>query len=389
MKKVLFVFVLFVLIIQGASAQQGEETVVRLMNGSVVIGQMTDQGDGKLYIETANGSIVYFTRRAIKEIGTQPATARLRYYRNPVTVYLQNGSVIIGQLTELPEDNRVKIETANRSVVYFTDKSIKEVVAGVEAPSKPAAVEEEIMTPTRRRSTTSRPDRNTASRSTSTTPERISSTRTQPSRTAATRATEVEPIAEAVSGSGSGYRGFLEAGYVMKMGDISTSRIEVTTSHGYQVNPSFFIGVGVGVNLYSDGLHYKGKHIENVDTFNIATTIPIFADLRYNFLESGKAIPFIGLKAGYSIGFSDSEFTSSGTDGSTKKTTETKMEGVGFYLAPSVGIKYFVSPSFALNFSLGYTAQMFDYTYMFDGDPNIYSKSKNNGGISIKVGVEF
>lgn len=384
MKKVLFVFALLTVAL-GGFAQNAEETVVELMNGSIARGELVDAGDGqRLYIKTANGSTIYFTRRAVKEIANQRASATLRNFRNPVTVYLRNGSIITGQLTELQESDEMKIETPNRSTIYFTDKSVKEIVSG----SAPAQ---------RQRPETQ--DRQTASNERQTTTQREQTRQTQ-TREQPLAAVNEEAVVEPPRVKK--YKGILEAGYTIKMGDLSKNRIEITTSHGYQINPSLFVGVGLGVNLYSDGFYKNDtrKFIEEatnqgyilgghkdliagtVDSLNASMTIPIFADIRYNFMEGGQFIPFVGLKAGYSMGLLKTEVTTA-----ESHKTETKVEGLGFLVIPSVGAKYVISPSLALNFSLGYAMQMFDYSYKDGG--NIVTKSKNNGGISVKIGIEF
>lgn len=381
MKKIFFVFALLATTLV-ALAQETDETVIELMNGSIIRGELIDVGDGqRLYIKTANGSVIYFTRRAVKEIGSQKVLPTVRNFRNPVTVYLRNGSIITGQLTELQEGGEMKIETPNRSIVYFTERTLKEVVSG-EKPTQRAR-------PTQPDQQIASSDRQTTSRE-QTSRQASRTTQTQ----AATKAAEQEPLLlEEPLIKTSGYKGFFDAGYTIKMGDLSANRIEISTSHGYQVNPSLFVGLGLGAHLYSDGFYGKKEWRKDVldgtlDSINISTAIPIFADVRYNFMEEGQLIPFAGLKAGYTMGLAKSENEGLNESGQTVKKTETKLEGIGFYIAPSIGAKYVISPSFAINFSLGYTMQMFDYSYKNESN-NIVTASKNNGGISIKIGVEF
>jgi len=44
-----------------------------------------------------------------------------------------------------------------------------------------------------------------------------------------------------------GYRGFADLGYTIGTGDFRLDRIEFSTSHGYQILPCFYAGLGVGV----------------------------------------------------------------------------------------------------------------------------------------------
>lgn len=139
-----------------------------------------------------------------------------------------------------------------------------------------------------------------------------------------------------------GYRGFVDFGYTVGLGDYGVGRIELTTSHGYQFNPYFFAGIGTGIHYYVQGVN--------------TPLIPFFADLRGNFLE-GPVVPFIGLKLGYSCSIDDGFY------------------GEGFYAAPSAGVKFMLGNRSAINLSFGYSAQKSD--------------GINMGGFSIKAGIEF
>lgn len=52
-----------------------------------------------------------------------------------------------------------------------------------------------------------------------------------------------------------GYRGFVDFGYTVGLGDYGVGRIELTTSHGYQFNPYFFAGIGTGIHYYVQGVN--------------------------------------------------------------------------------------------------------------------------------------
>lgn len=155
-----------------------------------------------------------------------------------------------------------------------------------------------------------------------------------------------------------GYGGFVDFGYTFGMGTNGMSSMEATTSHGYQFSDKLFLGAGAGAHLYSEG-------VDNI------IIIPVFVDARYN-ISSGKIIPFVGLKAGYSIGLTDAI-----TAGSTS----------GLYVAPTVGVKYRMTRRMALNLTLGYTAQYVDYQYSVGA--KIFDRDGNIGGFSIKFGLEF
>ena len=74
------------------------------------------------------------------------------------------------------------------------------------------------------------------------------------------------------------YKGFLDVGLagVFADGEISVS-FELRTSHGVQINPFVFAGVGVGV----------GVNAGSVGSVGYATIMaPIFAQTRFNFTNS-------------------------------------------------------------------------------------------------------
>lgn len=367
MQKVVYVFILIALTTQWAFAQQTTVSSVSLKNGSVVKGRMfTSKTSDRIKVETPDGSIVFFTKNAIKEVVKEEISVK-KSKEAETTVYLRNGSVIHGTVTNLPDGDRMKIETPTGSLVYFTERSVENMTQAGEEPD----MGEVATTPTRQQ----RPQQET------------SPVRNQ-------QPVQDTNISDDIQKT-SGYKGFLDFGYGMKMGDISTSRIEIMTSHGYQLNPYFFMGVGAGVNLYSDGLYYMGVQPWTKDqvtagvkdSMNISMTIPIFADFRFNFTDKGNIIPFAGLKLGYSMGLADSEYDDKDASGVGARKTETKLESVGLFASPSIGAKIMVSSSFAINMSFGYTIQTF--THYPEGDATMQSSTKNNGAISIRLGLEF
>ena len=151
-----------------------------------------------------------------------------------------------------------------------------------------------------------------------------------------------------------GYRGFVDDGYTFGVGKWKNAgRLEMTMSHGYQVVPWFYVGLGVGIHYWED-----------MDFGNI----PLFADFRADFLESS-VTPFLDLKIGYAFGLNDNDN--------------------GFYCNPSVGVRFAVSSSYGINVGLGYEVQMCKiYYFSYLGDYYGW-KVENLGGISLKVGMDF
>lgn len=136
----------------------------------------------------------------------------------------------------------------------------------------------------------------------------------------------------------SGYRGFFDAGYVIsatKIGDADVSnRISATTSHGYQINETFFAGAGAGFQYFHQGEAY---------------TIPVFGDLRADISKF-----FVDAKIGYSLG-----------------------DWEGFYLNPAVGYRFPLGEKLGLNISAGYLLQTLSGV---DG---------TSGDITLHIGIDF
>ena len=151
-----------------------------------------------------------------------------------------------------------------------------------------------------------------------------------------------------------GYRGFFDIGYTVGTGDWDdTNRVEFATSHGYQFNPYFYAGLGVGVNYYHQAEIWE---------------IPIFADLRVDILNNW-ITPYVDFRIGYSV-----------------------YDATGFYMSPMVGCRFDFGGPVALNFGIGYTMQKMevDYGYYYRGYYYYADSSKENmGGFSIKLGIEF
>jgi hypothetical protein len=119
---------------------------------------------------------------------------------------------------------------------------------------------------------------------------------------------------------------------VVDWGTSTQYTLGLHTINGYQFNPNFSVGIGVGLVRYSqyslmqDGYEilWKGANFQ----------MPVFLDLRIN-LEDKKLTPFISCDVGYSFPFIHDYYG-------------------GFFVNPSFGIKYFISAKTAMNISIGY-----------------------------------
>ncbi len=172
--------------------------------------------------------------------------------------------------------------------------------------------------------------------------------------------TKEQPLVNRTSRGGAGlkfgYRGFVDLGGTIGVGDYADHRVEFSTSHGIQVCPYFFIGGGFGLNYYFDSELFE---------------IPVFAQLRSEFLNH-RISPFFDLKIGYTV-----------------------FDAQGFYMTPSVGCHFGFPRRGGVNISVGYTLQMLEYeTYYYyhsyyGSSYRSYYDTGNFGGVSLKVSFDF
>ena len=142
-----------------------------------------------------------------------------------------------------------------------------------------------------------------------------------------------------------GYRGFADFSYTLGVGDWGKNhdRIGIMTSHGYQIAPQFFAGVGVGFNYYYDGN-------------DELCSLPIFAHFRSDILNN-EITPYVDLRVGYSL-----------------------IDVKGFYINPSVGCRFELNDNIGLNVGIGYTMQKAQF---------FFGNKENCGGIDFRFGIDF
>lgn len=168
---------------------------------------------------------------------------------------------------------------------------------------------------------------------------------------------------------GGGYRGFADVGYTIGVGDYDFGRFEISSMHGYQVNPFFFVGGGVGFHFMSS-YETKGMDIP-LDKRDSKVSIPIFADFRGTFSKR-KFAPFVDLKLGYFVTNHD-----------------------GFYGNVSAGCRMALKGKQGLSLSIGYTYEKLEFQTFsrFNSTTSMnYTRTPRKldcEGISIKLGYEF
>lgn len=169
-----------------------------------------------------------------------------------------------------------------------------------------------------------------------------------------------------------GYRGFLEWSNSLRSeklgtfdlaGNIFTYRENVfytgfTTSHGYQINPMYFIGAGFGM--------------EKCGKFN-NWVAPIFLQGRADF-KFGKFTPFGDMRIGANL-----------------------AEGVGAYFSPTIGYRFNWGRKMGVNLGLGltlagYKAEHYEGTFNGPDDYEIYytgTKHHIRAYFSFRLGFDF
>ena len=169
----------------------------------------------------------------------------------------------------------------------------------------------------------------------------------------------------------SGYRGMVELGdgvgtprlrstYALFAKRSVGTHIEISTTHGYQFNPYFFLGGGFSMlvrSLTDDGC-----------------TFPFFADFKANFNKK-RFSPYGDFKIGYSV------------------NAEEELGG-GIYINPSLGYRFGLHSRLAATVSLGYMFQQVDYYKeggvfcIFSCSPKVIARA-NLSSLTLRAGFEF
>jgi hypothetical protein len=169
-----------------------------------------------------------------------------------------------------------------------------------------------------------------------------------------------------------GYHGSVDAGYSVNTGGtISTNWAELNTVHGYQVNPYFFVGGGVGFHFAPE---MKKSEIDGKPHWKRdgSMEIPIFADFRWTVLNK-KVTPFVDARLGHYVTNGSGMYSSLGI-------------GCRFNLKGSQAIYVLASYTITkLRYQESYMIQHLDYSYSWD----YKDIDEEQGAISLKIGYEF
>lgn len=144
-----------------------------------------------------------------------------------------------------------------------------------------------------------------------------------------------------------GYRGLVETGVELGVSGLALDRFKLNVINGYQFVPVLITGFGVGMRYYYSSWANRGS-----------VSFPMFLDLRAVFLES-RFTPYASFGIGY--------------------TLNSRFRGVGLYLSPNLGVRYYINDRLGLNFGLGYEVQRFGSSIL-----RLYSNA-----ISLNAGFSF
>ena len=176
-----------------------------------------------------------------------------------------------------------------------------------------------------------------------------------------------------ISQISNGYHGSIEAGYSINPTGptISVNWAEINTIHGYQVNPYFFVGAGVGFHFLPE---MKTSEIDGHAHWKreTSTEIPIFANFKWNVLKK-KITPFIDLRLGHYV---------------TNNSGLYESAGIGCRFAPKGSQSIYTLASYTVSKFQFQESYMIDYgEYDYKWAYKDFDESQNV--VSIKVGYEF
>lgn len=176
-----------------------------------------------------------------------------------------------------------------------------------------------------------------------------------------------------ISQINNGYHGSIEAGYSINPTGptISVNWAEINTIHGYQVNPYFFVGAGVGFHFLPE---MKTSEIDGYSHWKreCSTEIPIFANFKWTVLKK-KITPFVDLRLGHYV-----------------------TNNSGLYESAGIGCRFALKKSQSIYTLVSYTVSKFQFqeSYMIDYGKYDYKWAykdfdESQDVISLKVGYEF
>lgn len=232
-------------------------------------------------------------------------------------LYLKNGSIIRGTILELVPEKSVKIQTGDGSIFVYQMSEVEKITKGKPYPTY--------------------------------------------------NSTEEEPYGYEKAPR---YRGFANFTMAFGSGDYSYNRIMFSTTHGAQITPEIFAGVGIGLMDWFD-YNYYDYYGDGYD-YDDVVSVPLFAEVRgelHNIFHRNFS-PYLDLKLGYNM---------------------VNVQGVFF--SPEVGMHfYFGHQKIGIGFGIGYhlqSAEVWEYSYSRYGNTQWYSSREILNAFSLNVAFDF
>ena len=230
-------FILLALTVAGCITSALGQDVLYLKNGSIIKGELVKAlPNEKIQFQLSDGTILsYDTTDAImitKENANETTGKR-------DVVSLTNGSIIRGYLTEYIFDKKAVIKTSDGSLFVYNANEIAQVNKEPQTQAPVTTTKEYNYASS---TATSNNTSNSATKEYRFTPSRSSR---QDNDGAEMNRREAKR----------GYRGFvaISPGYYVGHG---VGSLEISTTHGFQINHYFFIGGGIGVDIIGDSEDY-------------------------------------------------------------------------------------------------------------------------------------
>lgn len=178
------------------------------------------------------------------------------------------------------------------------------------------------------------------------------------------------------------FRGFVDLGYSMGLGEPRCDYWLIETSFGYQFTTNLYLGAGLGLHKFNAKINtfpLRNDYAEprpndpDLDKFPF---VPVYADVRYNLRSENFNTPWASLKVGGSI-----------------------FNHGGVFASPSVGFHFASSQFFSFNVGVGYALHTAHYKLWCTGEtPGAIPDKAGHSYLDktglfhnafVKVGVEF
>lgn len=159
--------------------------------------------------------------------------------------------------------------------------------------------------------------------------------------------------------------------------------INVTSTHGVQLNRHFFVGAGLGLMMQFSSGTRNGDFDSKYDSeTELSLSAPVFAAFRWDMDIAAKVTPFVSCKLGYIV-----KINKSGTinivDEEGHRYGPPSLADGGFYYQPTLGVR------FRMNRNLGFNLGLTLYPSYFKATDYNDSASYTRLNFGLNLGLDF